>query len=155
MQDIRLIKAHYITVYHLTQWKNYTQIWILQLIVINSLVTWTEMRSREFIRHYTFNAMQNQILWLGYDHLTMWSHTRSRRYLLLLSSCWKIFLLLIWRYIPLWALASLIIDFQMWSIWYLRGCHPRFPNNLWFYRDEVVSLMPQTPPWRTRVFLFV
>jgi hypothetical protein len=34
---------------------------------------------------------------------------------------------------------------------FLRDCHPRFPNSLCFNKDEVVSLTPQPPTWRTRV----
>jgi hypothetical protein len=46
---------------------------------------------------------------------------------------------------------------QPWPPWYHPswGCHPRFPSNLCFYRDEVVSLMPQPPTWRTRISLLV
>jgi hypothetical protein len=41
------------------------------------------------------------------------------------------------------------------SIRCLWGHHPRFPNGMSFYRNEVVSLMPQPPTWRTRVSLLV
>jgi hypothetical protein len=41
------------------------------------------------------------------------------------------------------------------SIRCLRGHHPRFLNGMFFYRNEVVSLMPQPPTWRTKVSLLV
>jgi hypothetical protein len=42
-----------------------------------------------------------------------------------------------------------------WPSNFLQGCHPRFPNNLCFYKDGVVSLVSQPPTWWTVYFFFV
>jgi hypothetical protein len=77
----------------------------------------------------------------------------------------KMLLLLIWRYSPLQALAFLITALQLsLSCAFFHQADPSdisealiqgFLTVYVFYRDEVVSLMPQPPTWRTRISLLV